>query len=103
MNLSDKALVVFQGKQIRRTWFNDEWWFSIVDVVGVLTQTDRSRKYWSDLKAKLQNEGFEPSEKIGQLKLKAEDGKSRLRIWRLPINCTRRDRWFAHFCLHMTT
>ena len=75
---SDKALVVFQGKKIRRTWFNDEWWFSVVDIVGTLTQTDRSRKYWSDLKTKLQDEGFEPSEKIGQLKLKAEDGKLRL-------------------------
>ena len=78
MNPSDKALVVFQGKKIRRTWFNDEWWFSVVDIVGALTQTDRARKYWSDLKIKLQEEGFEVSEKIGQLKLMAEDGKLRL-------------------------
>ena len=74
----DKALVVFQGKKIRRTWFNDEWWFSVVDIIGALTQTDRARKYWSDLKTKLQDEGFEVSEKIGQLKLMAEDGKLRL-------------------------
>ncbi len=78
MTDSDKALVVFQGKKIRRTWFNDEWWFSVVDIVGALTQTDRARKYWSDLKTKLQDEGFEVSEKIGQLKLVAEDGKLRL-------------------------
>jgi len=78
MSDSDKALVVFQGKKIRRTWFNDEWWFSVVDIVGALAQTDRTRKYWSDLKIKLQDEGFEPSEKIGQLKLKADDGKLRL-------------------------
>ena len=78
MTDSDKALVVFQGNKIRRTWFNDEWWFSVVDIVGVLTQTDRARKYWSDLKTKLQDEGFEVSEKIGQLKLMAEDGKLRL-------------------------
>jgi len=78
MTDSDKALVVFQGKKIRRTWFNDEWWFSVVDIVGALTQTDRARKYWSDLKTKLHEEGFEPSEKIGQLKLRAEDGKLRL-------------------------
>jgi DNA-damage-inducible protein D len=77
MGDSDKALVVFQGKKIRRTWFNDEWWFSVVDIVGALTQTDRARKYWSDLKSKLQEEGFELSEKIGQLKLRAEDGKLR--------------------------
>jgi len=75
---SDKALVVFEDKKIRRTWFNDEWWFSVVDIIGVLTQTDRARKYWSDLKTKLQDEGFEVSEKIGQLKLMAEDGKLRL-------------------------
>ena len=73
-----KALVVFEGKDIRRIWFNDEWWFSVVDVIGVLTQTDRARKYWSDLKFKLTEEGFEVSEKIGQLKLMAEDGKLRL-------------------------
>jgi len=75
---SEKALVVFQGKKIRRTWFNDEWWFSVVDIIGVLTQTDRARKYWSDLKKKLVEEGFQLSEKIGQLKIPAEDGKMRL-------------------------
>ena len=78
MTNQNNALVVFQGKKIRRTWFNDEWWFSVVDIIGALTQTDRARKYWSDLKTKLQDEGFEVSEKIGQLKLMAEDGKVRL-------------------------
>ncbi|MEK6876896.1 MAG: phage antirepressor protein, partial [Nanoarchaeota archaeon] len=72
---------VFQGKKIRRTWFNDEWWFSVVDIVEALTQTDRARKYWSDLKTKLQDEGFEVSEKIGQLKLVSTDGKSYLRFF----------------------
>src|SRR3989338_7745281 len=72
------ALVVFQDKQIRRIWFNDEWWFSVVDVIGTLTESDRARKYWSDLKTKLIEEGFEVSAKIGQLKLMAEDGKLRL-------------------------
>ncbi len=71
----EEALVVFQDKKIRRTWFNDEWWFSVVDVIGALTQTDRARKYWSDLKVKLAEEGFELSEKIGQLKLMSSDGK----------------------------
>ncbi|MEK6892463.1 MAG: Bro-N domain-containing protein [Nanoarchaeota archaeon] len=74
----ENALVVFQGSRIRRTWFNDEWWFSVVDIIGALTQTDRARKYWSDLKTKLIGEGFEVSEKIGQLKLMADDGKLRL-------------------------
>ncbi|MEK6921861.1 MAG: Bro-N domain-containing protein [Nanoarchaeota archaeon] len=71
------ALVVFQDKKIRRIWFNDEWWFSVVDITEVLTETGRARKYWSDLKIKLLEEGFEVSEKIGQLKLPAEDGKLR--------------------------
>src|SRR3989344_5069073 len=71
----EKALVVFEGKNIRRTWFNDEWWFSVVDIIEALTKTDRARKYWSDLKVKLTEEGFELSEKIGQLKLMSTDGK----------------------------
>src|SRR3989338_4988942 len=69
------ALVVFQDKQIRRIWFNDEWWFSVVDIIGALTESDRARKYWSDLKTKLVDEGFELSAKIGQLKLPSADGK----------------------------
>ena len=69
---SNNALVVFEGNKVRRIWFNTEWWFSIVDIVGILTQTERCRKYWSDLKVKLVEEGFEVSEKIGQLKILAE-------------------------------
>jgi len=72
----DKSLVVFQGKSIRRKWFNDEWWFSVVDIIGALTESDRARKYWSDLKTRLIEEGFELSAKIGQLKLMSADGKS---------------------------
>ncbi|MCK4967924.1 MAG: Bro-N domain-containing protein, partial [Candidatus Aenigmarchaeota archaeon] len=59
-------------------WFNDEWWFSVVDVIEVLTESKRSRKYWSDLKIKLIEDGFKVSEKIGQLKLLAEDDKLRI-------------------------
>ncbi len=76
MTNSDKALVVFQGQHIRRTWFNDEWWFSVVDIVEALTESGRSRKYWSDLKKRLTEEGFELSAKIGQLKLVSADGKA---------------------------
>src|SRR3989344_58543 len=74
----DKKLIIFQDKKIRRTWFNDEWWFAVVDIIEALTGSERPRKYWSDLKTKLKEEGFEVSEKIGQLKLVAEDGKLRL-------------------------
>jgi len=75
---SENTLVVFQGKHIRRTWHNDEWWFSVVDIVEVLTESGRARKYWSDLKKRLKEEGFELSAKIGQLKLVSSDGKSYL-------------------------
>ena len=56
-----------------------EWWFSIIDVIEALVGGDRPRKYWNDLKKKLAAEGyFEVSEKIGQLKMLAPDGKQRL-------------------------
>lgn len=74
----DKTLVVFQAKKIRRIWFNDEWWFSVVDIVEALTESGRARKYWADLKKKLVDEGFQLSEKIGQLKLLSSDGKTYL-------------------------
>ena len=54
----------------------NEWWFSIIDVIKVLTGSDRPRKYWSDLKNSMILEGYiEVSEKIGQLKMMAPDGK----------------------------
>ena len=74
----DTTLVVFQSKKIRRIWFNDEWWFSVVDIVEALTKSSRSRKYWADLKKRLFEEGFQLSEKIGQLKLLSTDGKTYL-------------------------
>ena len=71
-------IAVFKGKQVRKTIHNNEWWFSITDVVEALTGTERPRKYWNDLKKKLIKEGYaEVSEKIGQLKLTAPDGKWR--------------------------
>ena len=69
-------IAVFRGKEIRKTIHKNEWWFSIVDVVEMLTGTERPRKYWSDLKKKLSEEGYyELSEKIGQLKMQSSDGK----------------------------
>lgn len=71
-------LAVFEGKRIRKVLHQGEWWFSVIDVVEVLVGGDRPRKYWSDLKQKLLAEGFiEVSEKIGQLKMEAPDGKQR--------------------------
>jgi DNA-damage-inducible protein D len=77
----ENALVVFQGKGIRRIWHDGQWHFSIVDVIEVLTESTIPKRYWSDLKIKLKNEGFEPYEKIVQLKLPADDGKQR------PTDC----------------
>jgi len=69
-------IAVFRGKEIRKTIHKNEWWFSVVDVIEALTGSERPRKYWSDLKNKLSDEGYsELSEKIGQLKLQSTDGK----------------------------
>lgn len=78
-NPTKNALVVFQHQKIRRTLHHNEWWFSVIDVVGVLSESAAPRRYWSDLKRKLDiEEGFnELYEKIVQLKLPAEDGKMR--------------------------
>jgi len=71
-------IAIFRDKEIRKIIYKNEWWFSVIDVVEVLTGTDRPRKYWNDLKTKLMREGYsELSDKIGQLKLKASDGKLR--------------------------
>ena len=75
---SKDALVVFEGTKIRRTWHDEQWYFSVVDIVGVLTDSSIPRRYWSDLKSNLLEEGFEPYDKIVQLTLEAEDSKMRL-------------------------
>jgi DNA-damage-inducible protein D len=72
---SKNALVVFEGIKIRREWHNNQWYFSVIDVVGTLTGSSIPRRYWSDLKARLDEEGFELYDKIVQLKLPSADGK----------------------------
>lgn len=72
---------LFEDKKIRTAWDaeKEEWYFSIVDVCEVLSDTDNPRRYWSDLKRKLKAEGaVEVYEKIVQLKMTAPDGKKRL-------------------------
>jgi len=75
----ENHLVVFQEKAIRRTWHNEEWWFSVIDVVGILSETAIPKRYWSDLKRKMAQEAGseQPYEKIVRLKLVATDGKQR--------------------------
>lgn len=74
------AIKIFEDKKVRTLWDGEQekWYFSIIDVIEILTNSDRPRKYWNDLKTKLKKEGSELSEKIGQLKLHAEDGKLRI-------------------------
>lgn len=71
---------IFNNETIRTVWDKEDekYYISVVDLVGVLSESDRPRKYWSDLKSKLKQEGNEVSEKIGHLKLKSQDGKYRL-------------------------
>ncbi len=73
----ETAIKLFEEKQVRTVWDaeQEKWYISIVDVIEILTGTDRPRKYWSDLKAKLKKEGSELSENIGQLKMQSADGK----------------------------
>ena len=72
----------FDGQTIRRVYDEDAevWWFSVIDVVQVLTGSNNPRRYWSDLKRKLEQEAGseQPYEKIVQLKMPAPDGKQRL-------------------------
>ena len=76
-NKTKNKIAIFENKEIRRHWDNEkeEWYFSVIDIIGVLIQNDRPRKYWNDLKTKLKQEGSQLSEKIGQLKMIASDGK----------------------------
>jgi prophage antirepressor-like protein len=79
MNINN-ALVVFEGKKIRRTWYNNEWYFSVIDIISVLTEQEdfqTARKYWNKLSQRLREEGSEVVTNCHRLKLPAEDGKLR--------------------------
>ncbi|MFQ9422985.1 MAG: Bro-N domain-containing protein [Christensenellaceae bacterium] len=75
-NMTTK-LQIFNDKKVRTVWNADEedWYFSVVDVVEILSESTQPRKYWNDLKRKLKAEGSQLSEKIGQLKMQSSDGK----------------------------
>ena len=76
----DSSVKLFESQEIRSAWNEDEaeWYFSVVDVVGVLTESQDGRKYWNKLKQRLKYEGNETVTNCHQLKLKAADGKMRL-------------------------
>jgi hypothetical protein len=71
------AIQLFEDKKVRTAWDSEQekWYVSIIDVIEVLTDSDRPRKYWSDLKSKLIKEGSQLSDNIGQLKMQSSDGK----------------------------
>ena len=71
---------LFEEKKVRTIWDeeNEEWYFSVVDVVGVLTDSPNARKYWSVLKTRLKQEGNETATNCSQLKLLMSDGKMRM-------------------------
>jgi len=76
----NQAPLLFNTHKIRRHWDAEKelWYFSVVDVVRVLTESPRPRKYWNSLKVKLSEEGNQLSLKLGQLRMRAPDGKMRL-------------------------
>lgn len=75
--MTDTQLAVFKGKQIRRYWDedNEKWYFSVVDIVDVLTGSPNPRSYWKVLKHRLTKEGSEVVTKCNHLKMQAADGK----------------------------
>lgn len=78
-NKLNTIVKLFEGKEIRSLWDKDkeDYYFSVVDVIEVLTDSPNPRRYWSDLKNNLQNEGSELYANTVQLKLRAQDGKYR--------------------------
>ena len=75
----NKSIINFEDAPVRRVWDEkqEKWYFSIIDIVAILTGSPRPRKYWNALKTKLKQEGSELSHKLGQLKMRALDGKVR--------------------------
>lgn len=73
----NKVVVLFEESPVRRIWVEKEekWYFAVVDIIKILTGSSIPKRYWSDLKNKLKNEGSEVYEKIVQLKFLALDGK----------------------------
>ncbi len=71
-------IAIFEDKEIRRITIDGEWYFSVIDIIGVLSESSTPKRYWSDLKIQLESNGFQPYENIVQLKLLAKDGKKRI-------------------------
>jgi len=75
-DIQNHQIALFRGKAIRKTLYEKEWWFSVIDIIGVLTDSAKPSVYWSAMKARVNNEdGFQLSTICKQLKLEASDGK----------------------------
>jgi len=74
-----QAIQLFEERKVRTIWDDEQekWYFSIIDIVGILTDSDNPRKYWSVLKTRLKKEGNETATNCSRLKMQAEDGKNR--------------------------
>ena len=83
----ENALIVFQDRQIRRVWDDDDWYISVIDIVAVLTDQDdplKARKYWNKLKQRLKEEGSEVVTICHQLKMPAATDKDDLCLFKQP-------------------
>ena len=88
-NITTK-IAVFKGRKVRKTIYNNEWWFSVVDVVVALTDSINPRDYWYRMKVRVKDEdGIELSTICRQLKLQAPDGKMR------ETDCANTEGFFA--------
>lgn len=84
-----KELVLFENSRIRRQMYNDEWYYSIVDIIAILTESAQPSRYWNEFKKQLGEEGFEFFGKIEKLKLiSPKDGK------KYPVECANRETVF---------
>lgn len=82
----NKELVLFENSRIRRQMYNDEWYYSIIDIVAILTESTQPSRYWNEFKKQLKEEGFEFFDKIEKLKLvSSKDGK------KYPVECASRE------------
>ena len=75
-----EALKLFEDKKVRTVWDDEQekWYFSIIDVIAILTDSPDPKRYWSVLKSRIKKEGHEPTTICSTLKLRAADGKMRL-------------------------
>lgn len=77
MKKRNKLVAIFEKQPVRRHWNEkqEKWYFSVVDIIGILTQSVDPRNYWKVLKNRLNKEGSEVVTKCNQLKMQASDGK----------------------------